>query len=134
MRARDQGICQFPGCQSRGFLHLHHIKHWAQGGPTALDNLTLLCSSHHGDVHEGGVRVERDEGGALRFHSPSGTLLSRMPEPVMLVDQPVEALVTLHDEMALPITEEASRPRWDGIIPVDYASAVDWLLELGQSP
>jgi hypothetical protein len=38
---RDRG-CQFPGCGVR-FGQGHHIRHWAQGGPTTLSNLALLC-------------------------------------------------------------------------------------------
>jgi hypothetical protein len=37
-----------------------HIKHWANGGATALSNLMLLCSTHHTLLHEGGCRVEFD--------------------------------------------------------------------------
>jgi hypothetical protein len=29
----------------------HHIVHWADGGPTSLDNLVLLCGEHHRAVH-----------------------------------------------------------------------------------
>jgi hypothetical protein len=44
---RDRG-CSFPGCRRRpGRCHAHHVDHWADGGPTALDNLTLLCRFHH---------------------------------------------------------------------------------------
>jgi hypothetical protein len=38
---RDRG-CRFPGCGVR-FGQGHHIRHWAQGGPTTLSNLALLC-------------------------------------------------------------------------------------------
>ncbi len=38
LNARDGG-CRFPGCGSRRFLDAHHIEHWADGGPTNLDNL-----------------------------------------------------------------------------------------------
>jgi hypothetical protein len=48
---RDRG-CTFPGCGATAFLHAHHIVHWLRGGPTELDNLTLLCSYHHKLVHE----------------------------------------------------------------------------------
>jgi hypothetical protein len=34
---RDRG-CRFPGCGLR-FGQGHHIRHWAQGGPTTLSNL-----------------------------------------------------------------------------------------------
>ncbi len=37
---RDRG-CRFPGCGVR-FGQGHHIRHWAQGGPTTLSNLALL--------------------------------------------------------------------------------------------
>ncbi|MGC5248881.1 HNH endonuclease signature motif containing protein [Gordonia sp. DT219] len=30
----------------------HHLRHWADGGPTDLDNGCLLCTSCHHDVHD----------------------------------------------------------------------------------
>jgi HNH endonuclease len=30
---------------------LHHIQHWADGGDTSLENLTLLCRYHHHLIH-----------------------------------------------------------------------------------
>ena len=37
LTARDHG-CAFPGCgRPPGWCHAHHITHWADGGPTALD-------------------------------------------------------------------------------------------------
>ena len=41
LAARDRQ-CRFPGCQARR-CDAHHIRHWAHGGATALDNLVLLC-------------------------------------------------------------------------------------------
>jgi hypothetical protein len=38
---RDGG-CRFPGCELP-FGQGHHIRHWAQGGPTTLSNLAMLC-------------------------------------------------------------------------------------------
>ena len=38
LRARDKG-CRFPGCTNTHFIDGHHIKHWADGGETRLDNL-----------------------------------------------------------------------------------------------
>ncbi len=29
----------------------HHIHHWADGGTTTLDNLALLCRTHHMTIH-----------------------------------------------------------------------------------
>ncbi|NKS77500.1 DUF222 domain-containing protein [Rhodococcus hoagii] len=49
--ARDQG-CAFPGCGAPpAHCEGHHIKHWADGGPTDLDNLVLLCRYHHTLLH-----------------------------------------------------------------------------------
>ena len=53
---RDGG-CRFPGCGLR-FCDAHHIKHWADGGETRLENLVLLCRRHHRAVHEEGFGVE----------------------------------------------------------------------------
>ena len=39
---RDHG-CRFPGCGVR-FGQGHHIRHWAQGGPTTLSNLAHVVS------------------------------------------------------------------------------------------
>ena len=41
LQHRDAG-CRFPGCGVRRGQG-HHIRHWAQGGPTILSNLALLC-------------------------------------------------------------------------------------------
>jgi hypothetical protein len=41
LEARDRG-CRFPGCGVRR-AQGHHIHHWANGGPTRLTNLALLC-------------------------------------------------------------------------------------------
>ena len=50
----------------------HHVKHWADGGRTALDNLVLLCRRHHLAVHEGGFRVTVDAAGGVQFLGRDG--------------------------------------------------------------
>jgi len=62
---RDRG-CRFPGCGVR-FGHGHHIRHWAQGGPTTLSNLAMLCRHHHRAVHEESYQVERLADGTPRL-------------------------------------------------------------------
>lgn len=49
---RDGAVCQHPGCRNTRWLQVHHIISWAEGGPTDLDNLILLCGSHHRFFHE----------------------------------------------------------------------------------
>jgi hypothetical protein len=55
------------------------VRHWAQGGPTTLSNLVILCRRHHRAVHEEGYQVERmpaDPVGALRAqHAADGLRL-----------------------------------------------------------
>ena len=47
LTARDGG-CSFPGCDTGpDWCERHHIVSWVDGGPTDLDNLTLLCRYHH---------------------------------------------------------------------------------------
>jgi hypothetical protein len=49
--ARDRH-CAFPGCQRQPVAcDAHHLQHWADGGVTSLDNLVLLCRSHHTMLH-----------------------------------------------------------------------------------
>jgi hypothetical protein len=49
--ARDQG-CVRPGCHKPvRATHVHHMQHWADGGPTTIDNAALLCHAHHREVH-----------------------------------------------------------------------------------
>ncbi|ORM00113.1 HNH endonuclease signature motif containing protein [Prescottella equi] len=60
--ARDHG-CAFPGCGAPpAHCEGHHVKHWADGGPTDLDNLVLLCRYHHQLLHHShwGVRIGAD--------------------------------------------------------------------------
>jgi hypothetical protein len=56
VRERDRYRCRFPGCESRR-VDLHHIKFWANGGETKLENLICLCKRHHSLVHEKGVVI-----------------------------------------------------------------------------
>jgi hypothetical protein len=48
---RDGG-CRYPGCdRPADWCDGHHVQHWADGGPTDLTNLVLLCSGHHHLIH-----------------------------------------------------------------------------------
>ncbi|MFF1252101.1 DUF222 domain-containing protein [Pseudarthrobacter sp. NPDC058329] len=52
LTARDQG-CTFPNCTIPApWCEAHHITYWSHGGPTTLNNGTLLCSAHHHLIHK----------------------------------------------------------------------------------
>jgi hypothetical protein len=80
LEARDRG-CRFPGCENHRFVDAHHVRHWARGGETALDNLILLCRRHHRLVHEGGYSCEMLPGGGARFRDPWGGPIPYVPRP-----------------------------------------------------
>ena len=71
LTARDKG-CRFPGCCNKRYIDFHHIKHWANGGETKPSNLVSLCRFHHRAVHEGGMKVQILNDGALRFIRADG--------------------------------------------------------------
>ncbi|MGB3679047.1 MAG: DUF222 domain-containing protein, partial [Candidatus Microthrix parvicella] len=51
LRVRDGG-CVFPGCDTPiGWTQAHHTIHWSKGGPTNLDSMALLCTTHHDITH-----------------------------------------------------------------------------------
>jgi hypothetical protein len=65
LELRD-GHCVFAGCTApAAWCDVHHVVHWAHGGPTSCENGALLCERHHTAVHEGGFRVARDPGTAV---------------------------------------------------------------------
>ena len=89
LQSRDHG-CRFPGPTHSHHLHAHHIKHWAHGGPTEIDNLLQLCSHHHRLVHEAGYHIKARGGGEPQFYTPDGR-----PIPQTCTAPPLPATSTL---------------------------------------
>jgi uncharacterized protein DUF222/HNH endonuclease len=59
--ARDHQ-CVFPGCdRPPPWCDGHHLVFWADGGPTTLENLGLVCGHHHRKVHEEGWTLKRKD-------------------------------------------------------------------------
>ncbi len=60
--ARDIG-CVHPGCTAPAvWCQTHHVEDRADGGPTSLNNLVLLCPRHHWTVYHEGWRIEFHHG------------------------------------------------------------------------
>ena len=123
---RDRGRCQFPNCTATKFLDGHHIIHWADDGPTDLDNLLLLCRFHHRLVHEVGYRIVGTGNTGVTFERPDGSVVSPIvPAPA---GDPL-AVERDNTDRQIEITHLTSIPDWDGT-PVDYSLAVGLLLDV----
>ena len=73
--------CAFPTCdRPERWCDVHHIIPWLAGGPTAIDNLVLLCRHHHTLVHQAGWAITGPPK-QLRFFRPDGTELGKEPPP-----------------------------------------------------
>ena len=121
---RDRN-CRFPGCTVR-VGQGHHVRHWAQGGPTTLSNLALLCHRHHRAVHEEGYQVECGSDGTLQFRRPDGRALPDVPPPAPLPADPVEALRARHTAQGLRLHARTTCPGWLGE-RLDVGWAIDVL-------
>jgi len=126
---RDHG-CRFPGC-GVPFGQGHHIRHWAQGGPTTLSNLALLCRRHHRAVHEEGYQVDRHADGELRFRRPDGRLLPEVPPSPSVPGDPAQILRARHDAEGLRLHARTAMPGWLGE-RLDIGWAIDVLHPLAQ--
>jgi hypothetical protein len=56
---RDR-CCRVPGCAQRRWLHMHHVVHWEDGGPTTPANLVALCPFHHRAHHRREINISGD--------------------------------------------------------------------------
>jgi hypothetical protein len=111
LQRRDQG-CRFPGCTCTRFVDAHHIKHWADGGETSLDNLVLLCRHHHRAVHEGGFSVHALADGRICFIDPKGRRLPASAEGRFRGN--VFRLFADNAHQGIHITPQTGACRWQG--------------------
>jgi hypothetical protein len=124
LQHRDRG-CRFPGCGVR-VVQAHHLHHWAQGGPTTLSNLALLCRRHHRAVHEEGYQVARRPDGTLQFQRPDGRPLPEVPPSTASPGDPVAMLRGSHAAGGLRLDAHTTRPGWLGE-RLDLGWAIDVL-------
>jgi hypothetical protein len=102
LEARDH-FCRFPGCgvPSRR-ADAHHLKHWADGGPTTLENLLLLCPFHHQRYHDGALRIVQRPDGVVRFETNDGHVIGeRTLEPA-------------DTRVAMTFAPDTARSEWGG--------------------
>ena len=126
LRARDRG-CRFPGCINRYRIDGHHIRHWADGGETSLDNLLQLCRHHHRLLHEGGFSCEHtigNSGGKIVFRNPYGQVIADGHVPETAVDITDETAWFEEYLADVDIDAETCVTRWEG-------ERIDWPLAVG---
>ena len=76
---RDQG-CRWPGCdRPASWTDAHHVWEWEHGGPTAIDNLVLLCRRHHRKAHTPGWHVKLLPDGTFEVTAADGRLQRSEP-------------------------------------------------------
>ena len=125
LKRRDHG-CRFPGCTCSRFVDAHHIQHWADGGETSMDNLVLLCRTHHRLVHEAGYGVQKTANKGVVFSLPDGRIIPQGPDTRSRGN--VVSIKLKNRRNGLKITPKTSIPNWHGE-QMDNAVAVDMLLE-----
>lgn len=128
---RDGG-CRFPGCDRSRFVHAHHIKHWADGGETSLDNLVTLCFEHHRLVHEGGYGVRVNEG-EIEFLRPDGRVMppagmtpGERSRGNVYATSGAKSLAESNAARGINIDAKIARCKWSGE-RMDYNIAIDGL-------
>ena len=78
--ARDGG-CGFDDCgRPPEWTEAHHLRHWADGGETSVENCGLFCDFHHRKVHHDGWDVELVDG-VINVIPPPWVDPERRPRP-----------------------------------------------------
>jgi HNH endonuclease len=126
LKRRDGG-CRFPGCTNSHFVDAHHIRHWADGGETALENLVLLCRHHHRLVHEGGFSLGKATHGVIEFSNPAGEVF--LTGPARNFRGNAGALFEKHGEAGIHITPKTAQSLWLGE-KMDDDMAIQVMLQL----
>lgn len=109
---RRDGGCRFPGCTARHHVDAHHIRHWADGGATRLNNLLLPCRHHHRLVHEGGYGLALNAAREPVFSTPKGTPIPHGPDTRFRGN--VFALTSANRRERLEIDARTVVPYWSG--------------------
>jgi hypothetical protein len=128
LHIRDK-TCRVPGCCESRYVDAHHIKHWADGGETSLDNLVTLCRAHHRQLHQGHFTITAEKtttGQQLVFTTRFGRKIqsSFFPQfPDITAEMSADALRTA----APAVDAKTCIPHWQGE-ECDYGMAIEALL------
>lgn len=112
---RDRG-CRVPGCDRSRWLHIHHVRHWEDGGGSDTPNLIALCNRHHRLHHLGrlGISGDADDPDGIVFTDERGLRLENRGRPV----PPGQRVALAARRLDIPIgawshpTGERFDPQW----------------------
>jgi hypothetical protein len=109
---RDGG-CRFPGCGCTRYVDAHHIKHWANGGETRLNNLITLCRFHHRQLHQGEFTITPD-GNDFTFSNRRGIKILPTFRPQFPDQENVSAEILELEAIRPEISAETCKTKWAG--------------------
>ena len=77
---RDR-CCRYGNCTRQArWCEIHHIQERAHGGTHKLNNLVLLCTYHHREIHRRGIKLTW-HGPTLTATHPNGSTIHGPPHP-----------------------------------------------------
>ena len=117
--------CQFPGCTRKKGLDAHHVRHWADGGETRMDNLLNLCRHHHSLLHRDAYSIKPENNG-FTFITATGDRMETALFPQFAEESLQQASAEITDS-AHDVDAHTCVPKWYGD-RLDYGMAIDGLL------
>jgi hypothetical protein len=137
LATRDHNQCRFPGCSCTRYTDAHHIRHWADGGETSLDNLLTLCRFHHRALHQGELTIARgDDLDDFIFSNMFGNEITPTVRPQFPDQDAANGEILRIEEFCKDVSAETCITGWRGE-SMDYDIAVQALLrreELAPGP
>ena len=113
LNIRDGG-CRYPGCTQHFWTDAHHVRHWAAGGETKLENLITLCRFHHTQLHKEVYEIQvQDQDFVFINQDKEEILRSIHPQfPVAEADDRVQSM--LKDQAHIGIDASTAETKWRG--------------------
>ena len=113
LNIRDGG-CRYPGCTQHFWTDAHHVRHWAAGGETKLENLITLCRFHHTLLHKDVYEIKvQDQDFVFINQDKEEIPRSIHPQfPVAEADDRVQSM--LKDQAHIGIDASTAETKWRG--------------------